>query len=218
MVVQRHTAQQGLLHVFAAVEPVGLQNVRNAAVKPLHHAVGSGRPGLGQSVLYAQFPAQLIEFMVAAGFAFLAGKQTVRELFAVVSQQLVDPDRTSLAQRIEEGLCVPRCATAGWRRTRRGLRCCLRWAICGWAGSGSWRCRDRGACGARNGATRAETGLQPVPIGPAKCGLRRHQATLRSASGCAGAANGILQTFLSQSNRKNKTHDKTIDLPHQQNA
>ena len=94
MVVQGYIAQQGLLHVFAAFEPVGLQNVRNAAVKPLHHAVGSGRPGLGQSVLYAQLSAQLIEFMVAAGFAFLAGKQTVRELFAIVGQQLADPDRT----------------------------------------------------------------------------------------------------------------------------
>ena len=109
MVVQGHIAQQGLLHVFAAVEPVGLQNVRNAAVKSLHHAVGSGRPGLGQSVLYAQLLAQLIELMVAAGFAFLAGKQTVRELFAVVGQQLVDPDRASLVQCPQEGLC------AGWR-------------------------------------------------------------------------------------------------------
>lgn len=106
MVVQGYIAQQGLLHVFAAVEPVGLQNVRNAAVKPLHHAVGSGRPGLGQSVLYAQLSAQLIEFMVAAGFTFLAGKQTVRELFAIVGQQLVDPDRTGLVQRLEEGLCT----------------------------------------------------------------------------------------------------------------
>ena len=104
MVVQGHIAQQGLLHVLAAVEPVGLQNVRNASIEPLHHAVGSGRPGLGQSVLYAQLPAQLIEFMVAAGFAFLAGKQTVRELFAVVGQQLVDPDRTGLVQCLQEGL------------------------------------------------------------------------------------------------------------------
>ena len=47
--------------------------------------------------------------MVAAGFTFLAGKQTVRELFAVVGQQLVDPDRTGLVQRLEEGLCTGCC-------------------------------------------------------------------------------------------------------------
>ena len=60
-------------------------------------------------MLYAQLSAQLIEFMVATGFTFLAGKQTVRELFAVVGQQLVDPDRTGLVQRLEEGLCTGCC-------------------------------------------------------------------------------------------------------------
>ena len=108
MVVQGHIALQGLLHIFTAVEPVGLQNVRNAAIEPLHHAIGSGCPGLGQPVLYAQFPAQLVELMVAAGFAFLAGKQAVRELLAVVCQQLVDPDRTGLVQCLQEGLCTGR--------------------------------------------------------------------------------------------------------------
>jgi len=48
----------------------------------------------------------------------------------------------------------------------------------------------------RGGATRAETGLQPVPTGPERSGLRRHQVTLRSTSGCVGLANGVLQTIL----------------------
>lgn len=34
MVVQGHIAQQSLLYVLAAIEPVGSQNVRNAAIKP----------------------------------------------------------------------------------------------------------------------------------------------------------------------------------------
>src|SRR6218665_782398 len=42
-----HSAQ-GLLHVLAAVEPVGLQDIRYATIEPLDHAVGSRRPGLGQ--------------------------------------------------------------------------------------------------------------------------------------------------------------------------
>ena len=96
MVVQGHIAQQGLLHVLATVESVGLEHIGNAAIESLDHAIGSGRPGLGQSVLDAQLPAQLIELMVAAGFAFLAGKQAVRELLAVVGQQLGDPERTGL--------------------------------------------------------------------------------------------------------------------------
>lgn len=54
MVVQGHIAHQGLLHFLAGVESVGFQNVRNAAFKPLNHAVGSGRSELGQSVLCAR--------------------------------------------------------------------------------------------------------------------------------------------------------------------
>ena len=104
MVVQRHIAQQGLLHVLAAVEPVGLQDVCNTPIEPLHHTVGSRCSGLGQPVLYAQLLAQLIELMVAAGFAFPAGKQAVCELLAVVGQQLGDPEWTGLVQCLQEGL------------------------------------------------------------------------------------------------------------------
>jgi len=50
--------------------------------------------------------------------------------------------------------------------------------------------------GRQSGATRAETGLQTVSNRPAKSGLRRHQVTLRSTSGCAGLTNGVFQTFL----------------------
>ena len=84
MVVQRHIAQQGLLHVLATVEPVGLEHIGNAAVESFDHAIGSRCSGLGQPVLNAQFLAQLIELMVAAGLALAAGKQAVRELLAVV--------------------------------------------------------------------------------------------------------------------------------------
>jgi hypothetical protein len=96
VVVQGHVTQQGLLHVLAAVEPVGLEYIRNAAIESLHHAVGSRGPGLGQPVLDAQFPAQLIKLMVAAGLALAAGKQAVRKLLAVVGQQFGDPDRAGL--------------------------------------------------------------------------------------------------------------------------
>lgn len=60
-------------------------------------------------MLYAQLLAQLIELMVAAGFALPAGKQAVCELFAVVGQQLVDPDRAGLVQCLEEGLRTGGC-------------------------------------------------------------------------------------------------------------
>ncbi|OLK25686.1 hypothetical protein IXO621_00385, partial [Xanthomonas oryzae pv. oryzae] len=71
MVVQRHIALQSLLHVFTAVEPVCLEHIGDAPVEPLHHAIGSGRPGLGQPVFDAQFLAQLIELVVTTGLTLL---------------------------------------------------------------------------------------------------------------------------------------------------
>lgn len=109
VVVQGHIAQQGLLHVLAAVESVGLQDVCNAAIEPLHHTVGSRGPGPGESMLDAQLLAQLIELMVAAGFAFPAGKQPVRELLAVVRQQLGDFERTGFVQSLQKGLRTGSC-------------------------------------------------------------------------------------------------------------
>src|SRR6218665_1859838 len=84
VIVQGHIAQQGLLHVLAAVEPVGLEHIGYATIEPLDHAVGSRRPGLGQPMLYAQRLAQLVELMVATGLALAVGKQSVGELLAVV--------------------------------------------------------------------------------------------------------------------------------------
>ena len=102
MVVQGHIAQQRLLQILSTAEPVGLQDIGNAAVEALHHAVGSGRSGLGQSVLYAQRLAQLIELMVATGLALAAGKQPVCKFLAVVRQQLVDSDGAGLVQGLKK--------------------------------------------------------------------------------------------------------------------
>ena len=102
MVVQRHVTQQRLLQVLAAAESLGLQDIGNAAVEALDHAVGAGCPGLGQPVLYAQRLAQLIEFMVATGLALAAGKQPVCKFLAVVRQQLVDSDGAGLVQGLKK--------------------------------------------------------------------------------------------------------------------
>ena len=119
MVVQGHIAQQGFLHVLTAVEPVGLQHIGDAATEPLHHAVGSRGPGPGQPVFDAQFLAQRVKRMVAAGLALPAGKQAVGELLAVVGQQPGDPDRTGLVQCLQEGLCTGSSSSSGSRKVRR---------------------------------------------------------------------------------------------------
>lgn len=102
MVVHVHIARQRLPHVLGAVETVGLEDIRNAAIETLHHAIGFGRSGFGQSVLNTQRLAQLVKCVLPAGFTLFAGKQAVSELLAVVRQQLLDLDRTRLVQGLQE--------------------------------------------------------------------------------------------------------------------
>jgi len=104
MVVQGHIPHQGLLQILAAVKAVRLEHICNAPIETLDHAIGSGRPGFGQSVFNAQGLAQLIKLVLTRGLALSARKESVRELLAVVGQQLLNPERAGLVQGAEKGL------------------------------------------------------------------------------------------------------------------
>lgn len=88
---------------------VGLEHIADTPIESFDHAIGFGRSGFGQPVLYAQFPAQLIKLMVATGLALTRGKQSVGELLAVVAQQLDDLERTGLVQRLQKAARTRRC-------------------------------------------------------------------------------------------------------------
>jgi hypothetical protein len=64
MVVQGCVAQQGLLQVLGAVEVVRFEHIADTAIEALHHAIGLGRAGLGQTVLNAQLLAQLVKLVI----------------------------------------------------------------------------------------------------------------------------------------------------------
>ena len=54
VVVERHVAVQGLFEIVAGAEVVRAQQVGDAAVEALHHAVGLRAPGPRQAVLDAE--------------------------------------------------------------------------------------------------------------------------------------------------------------------
>jgi len=66
MMVRGHVAMQGRPQVLARLEVMGLQDVADAAIEALHHAVGLRRLRLGQSMLDAQGLAELVELVLAA--------------------------------------------------------------------------------------------------------------------------------------------------------
>lgn len=102
MVVHLHITKERAVQILLAVEAVCFEHVRNPAIETLDHTVGSGRSGLGQTVLNVQLLAQQVKLMVAAGLLLSTGKQTVGELLAVVAQDARDLDRTGLVQGFQE--------------------------------------------------------------------------------------------------------------------
>ena len=65
MVIKPGIAHEPCLQFLAGAEMMGSQDIRDPSIEALHHAVGLGRPGLGQAMLDAQCLAKLVEFMVS---------------------------------------------------------------------------------------------------------------------------------------------------------
>ena len=109
MVVQVHIALERLAHILARYEAMRLQHIADASIEALHHPIGLGRSGLDEPVLNAQLLAQPVKLMVAAGLLDPTGKQPIRELLAVVGQQLGCLDRAGLVQGLQKRLGAGRC-------------------------------------------------------------------------------------------------------------
>jgi hypothetical protein len=102
MVVHRHVTHERLLQILTTGESMGFAHIGNAPIKAFDHAVGSGRAWLGQTVFNTQVLAQLVKLVVARGLTLTAGKQPVSELLAVVGQDFLHIDRTTLVQGVQQ--------------------------------------------------------------------------------------------------------------------
>ena len=105
-IVKRGITKQGLLKVFAADEIMGFQDIRNAAIEALDHAICLRPPGTGQAMLDIQRGAKLVELMLAAGLPVVA-QEPIRECLAIVREQLADANRACLGEIAQERPCAP---------------------------------------------------------------------------------------------------------------
>lgn len=101
MVVKLEIVVQRLLQVSPAIEAGLLQELADAAVKALDHAVCLWMTRWCQAVFYTHAYADLVEHMLAAGLLVLAG-ETVRELRAIIGQDFADFDRRSFLEKAEK--------------------------------------------------------------------------------------------------------------------
>ena len=98
--------QRGL-QFFARLEVVALQHVFDTTVEPLHHTVGLRRSGRSQAVFDVQFRTEPVKLMLPALRPLSQAKETVGELFAIISQIGADPQWAGPLQIPQEtpGVC-----------------------------------------------------------------------------------------------------------------
>ena len=89
VVVEPGVAFERGLQILARAEVRGRQDVADAPIEALDHAVGLRMTRLGEPVLDAEQGARTIEGVLARGFLALGG-EAIGELAAVVGQHLLD--------------------------------------------------------------------------------------------------------------------------------
>jgi hypothetical protein len=123
MVVPSHVPHERLFQIFTTGESMCSEHIGNAPIEAFDHAIGSGRAWLGQAMFNAQGLAQLVKLVLARGLTLTAGKQAVGERLAIVGQDFLHLDRTSIAQGTHRdkasGLTagVTQILSVNWRMT-----------------------------------------------------------------------------------------------------
>ncbi len=82
MVVELGVSAQRVIEVFIGVEMSGFQDLGDAAIETLDHAVGLWTPGLDQPMVDVLLLAKLVKRMPPRGLALAGGAEPIGELLA----------------------------------------------------------------------------------------------------------------------------------------
>ena len=107
-VIKADVAQDRLFKVLARTKAVALQDVLDAAVEPLDHAVGLGVHRRRKPVLDAELGAELVEHVSSGSGAFAQAEQPVGEGLSIVGQDPGDLHRCGTFQVAQETARVGR--------------------------------------------------------------------------------------------------------------
>ena len=97
-------APQRLRQMLARAEAAGRQDLTDAPVEALDHAVGLGMARRDGAVLKVLCGTDPVEAMLARRFALAGGSKAIGELLAVIGQDLADPKGGSLVKIGQEAL------------------------------------------------------------------------------------------------------------------
>ena len=102
MIVKRDISEQSLLKVFSGVEAMGVEDIGNAAVETLDHAVNLRLSPLDQWMFNPQSQTKLVKLVVSGWLMFLATKEIICEFLATIGQYFCDLYRAGLVQGDQE--------------------------------------------------------------------------------------------------------------------
>jgi len=100
--IEPEISVHGHLLFFAGSEVVALEDVLDATVEPLNHAVGLGRFRRGQTMLDIKGRTKGIELVLADRSALAQTDEAIRELLAIVREYSADADRAGTFQVTQE--------------------------------------------------------------------------------------------------------------------
>jgi len=95
-----NVAQDGLLQVLAALEVMALEDILDASVEPLDHAVCLWPHRRGQAVLDAELGAEQVELVLSGGAAFAQAEQPVGKSLPSASSSPARAKRSAYAHPV----------------------------------------------------------------------------------------------------------------------
>ena len=104
VIINVDIALQGLRQLLTGAKTVGRQDLANAAVEALNHAVGLGMARRDEAVLKVLLVADLIAAVLAGRFPFAGGATAIGEFLAVIRQDLGDLKGSGLEEVGQEAL------------------------------------------------------------------------------------------------------------------
>ena len=88
--------------MFARAEASGLQHLDDAAIEALNHAVGLRPEWSDQAMVDAMALTELVEGMLAGGFALTGGAEAVGKLLAIVREHPGDMNGAASIKRLRK--------------------------------------------------------------------------------------------------------------------
>jgi hypothetical protein len=104
VIIESSITKDRVFEALGGIEAIGHQDLADAAIETLDHAVGLGVSGLDETMIDAMESASPVKGVCAAWPAFAGRTEAIGKLLAVVGQDACDGERSGFDQAFQEAL------------------------------------------------------------------------------------------------------------------